>query len=420
MMRWVLFICCIQFYLENVYSQEAGHNDIFQKAQSLFNSKCITCHNSEDLAAGMSLESGMSYRSLVNVASGEDPALKRIEPNNPEASYLYRKIMRDPVHLPFKEEGMPLDDDKLSDEEIGIIREWITSFPKYIWGESKTASSSAPESAATEFLATQLIALPTTNVLGSRTAEFRILHRFASINGGGHHTLGSFFGLDNGAITSINLSMGLNRNTDVLIRRSGENKDIEMAVKYVAFRQSETFPVSLGIYAGLNWISRADIHARNRLSPLVQVLAGSKINEKLSVLVVPTIVFRSNHQPVIIKQIDDSTSYRYRDTRTTFAVGLGAQYCFIKNAALTGEYIPRISGYKGNRFAGDVRYNTWSLGLAYKIRLHVFQVLISNNQSIHTSQYVPGSPDKAVAIGKWFEKGPSLHFGFNIYRQFKW
>lgn len=419
MMRWLFFICSLQFYLENAYSQEAGHNDIFQKAQSLFNSKCITCHNSEDLAAGMSLEPGMSYRNLVNVSSGEDPALKRIEPSNPEASYLYRKIMRDQAQLPYKEEGMPLDDDKLSDEEIGIIRDWVNSFPKEIWGESRPASSSA-KSAATEFLATQLIALPTTNVLGSRTSEFRILHRFASINGGGHHTLGSFFGLDNGAITSINLSMGLNQNTDVLIRRSGENKDVELAVKYVPFRQSENLPVSLGIYAGLNWISRSDVNARNRISPLIQILASSRLNQKLSFLVVPTLVFRSNHQREIIKQINDSTFYRYRDTRTTFAVGLGAQYCFIKNAALTGEYIPRISGYTGNRFAGDARYNTWSLGLAYKIRLHVFQVLISNNQSIHTSQYVPGSPDKAVAIGKWFEKGPSLHFGFNIYRQFKW
>lgn len=422
---WILFICLVPMSLiQSSWAQENTHSEKFIRAQSLFDTKCITCHNSEDLTGGLSLETGVSYKNLVNVASGEDPTLKRIEPNNPEASYLYRKIMRDPMNLPFKEEGMPLDDDKLSDEEIGIIRDWIRSFPKEIWGESKPMSShvtSTADDLSDNFLATQLIALPTTNVLGTKTAEFRILHRFGSINGGGrgHHTLGSFFGLDNGAITSINLSMGLNRNTDLLIRRSGENKDIEIAVKYVPIEQSARLPVSLGIYGGLNWISRSDVDARNRVSPLIQILAGSKINEKLSVLVVPTLVFRSNHQREIIKQVNDST-YRYRDTRTTFAVGLGAQYSFIKNAALTGEYIPRISGYKGNGFAGDQRYHTWSMGLAYKIRLHVFQVLISNNQSIHTSQYVPGSPDKAVAIGKWFEKGPSFHFGFNIYRQFKW
>lgn len=179
MMRWIFFICSLQFYLENVYSQESGHKEIFQKVQSLFNSKCITCHNSEDLAAGMSLESGMSYRSLVNVASGEDPTLKRIEPNNPEASYLYRKIMRDAANLPFKEEGMPLDDDKLSDEEIGIIRDWIRSFPKEIWGESKPMSShvtSTADDLSDNFLATQLIALPTPMCLAQKrpNSEFCI------------------------------------------------------------------------------------------------------------------------------------------------------------------------------------------------------------------------------------------------------
>ena len=170
----------------------------------------------------------------------------------------------------------------------------------------------------------------------------------------------------------------------------------------------------------LNWISRSDVNAGNRVSPIIQVLTSSRINDKLSVLVTPTIVFRSNHQQKIIKEINDSTFFRYRDTRATFAIGLGAQYCLLKNTALTGEFIPRISGYRGNRFAGDPRYHSWSLGLAYKVRLHVFQILVSNNQSIHTSQYVPGSTDKAVPVGKWFNKGPSLHFGFNIYRQFKW
>ena len=420
----VLLACIMQISLiQNNAAQEQSHNEIYQRTQSIFNSKCITCHNAEDLAAGMSLETGLSYRNLVNVTSHGAPDLKRIEPNNPEGSYLYRKVVRDPVHLPFKEDGMPLDGDKLSDEEIGVIRNWIRSFPTEIWGESRTLSTqflSSSDETTNDFLATQLIALPTTNVLGSRTAEFRILHRFASINGGGYHTLGSFFGLDNGAITSINVSLGINRNTDVLIRRSGENKDVELAVKHILIKQSDRIPVSLGMYAGLNWISRSDVNAANRVSPIIQVLTSSRINDKLSVLVTPTIVFRSNHQQKIIKEINDSTFFRYRDTRATFAIGLGAQYCLLKNTALTGEFIPRISGYRGNRFAGDPRYHSWSLGLAYKVRLHVFQILVSNNQSIHTSQYVPGSTDKAVPVGKWFNKGPSLHFGFNIYRQFKW
>lgn len=402
------------------FAQDQSHREMFSRVQAIFNAKCITCHGSEEPASGMSLEAGLSYRNLVNVASEEDPALRRIEPNDPPGSYLYRKIMRDMDHLPFKEEGMPRDGDKLSPEEINIIEKWIISFSTEMWGQAKLLKSASPATneGSETFLATQLILLPTTKVLGSKTAEFRILHRFAIMNGGGNNTLGSFFGLDNGAITSINLSMSLNRNTDLLVRRSGQNKDIEAAVKYVPFEQNERLPVSLGIYAGFDWISRSDVDAKYRFSPNLQLLAGSKISDKLSVLLVPTIAFRSNHNQSITKRVTDSTFQNYQDTRATLAVGMGAQYQFIKNAALTGEYIPRIGGYRGNAFAGDPRYDTWSLGFAYKVRLHVFQILISNAQSIHTTQYIPGS--SVIQNSTLFKKGPNFHFGFNIYRQFKW
>lgn len=405
------------------FAQDQSHFEKFSKVQAIFDTKCITCHNSEDPAAGMSLESGVSYRNLVNNPSSENSALKRIMPNNPADSYLYRKILRDPKNLPFKEDGMPLDNDKLSQQEIDAIENWIHSFPKQIWGESGQRIEVAAKTErgnADAFLATQLINLPTTRTLGAKTAEFRILHRFAVSNGGGSHTLGSFFGLDNGAITSINLLVGLNKNTDILIRRTGENKDVELAVKYIPIEQTESLPVSLGIYAGFDWISRSDVEAVHRFSPNVQLLAGSRVNDKLSLLIAPAIAFRSNHNQTIRRPIAPAVFINYTDDRSTFALGLGAQYQFIKNGALTAEYIPRISGYKGNKFSDDQRYNLWSVGLAYKVRLHVFQVLISNTQSIHTTQYIPGSTTKPVPFNQLTKKDPAVHLGFNIYRQFKW
>lgn len=420
---WVLFVLIVLMDRNSFAQDEMQKTDKFAKVQAIFNAKCITCHSADDAPMGMSLEAGLSYRNLVNNPSGENPFLKRIMPNSPMNSYLYRKVMRDPEHLPFKEDGMPLDGDKLAQDEIDAIENWINSFPKDVWGEPQASHLLASEpidEGSDTFLATQLIALPTTRVLGTKTAEFRILHRFAVSNGGGSHTLGSFFGLDNGAITSINLSVGLNKNTDVLVRRSGENKDVELAVKHVPIQQSLNMPFSLGIYAGFDWISRSDVIAKYRFSPNIQLLAGSKINEKLSVLIVPSIAFRTNHNKTILKQVTPSTFQSYKDDRSTFAIGIGSQYQFIKNAAITGEYIPRISGYKGNGFAGDKRYNTWSVGLAYKIRLHVFQVLISNNQSIHTTQYIAGSATKPVPFDQLTKKDPAVHIGFNIYRQFKW
>ncbi len=418
--RFWFFLCLQLSLVPFVVAQQSFREDTFSPVQSVFDAKCITCHGGEEPAAGMSLERGQSYRNLVNASSAQVSAMKRIAPNDPSSSYLYRKVLRDKTQWPYQGEGMPLDDEKLSPEEIEIIKNWISSFSPEVWGEPAAVRQEMTESADSPFMATQLINLPTTRVLGTRTAEFRILHRFATINGGGYHTLGSFFGLDNGAITSINLSVALDRHTDLLVRRTGENKDIELAVKYVPIEPSSKWPVSLGLYAGFDWISRKDVMARNRFSPNIQLLAGYQWKDRWSFMIVPGVAFRSNHSAQIIKLVNDTTLNAYQDTRATWTVGLGLQYVPFKNTAISGEYIPRIGGYRGNKFASDTRYDTWSLGLSYKIRLHVFQVILSNSQSIHTNQYLPGSPNKSVPLDKWLNKGPALHLGFNIYRQFKW
>lgn len=398
------------------YSQ-SGAEASFATVQAIFNSHCISCHGGDEPVLGMSLEAGHSYRNLVNHISSEDETLRRVAPNNVDGSYLYRKIARKPEELPYKEDAMPLDAEPLSQSDIESIATWINSFPRELWGQTGSSSERSTFAVAPEkddFLATQLINLPTSRTLGSRTAEFRILHRFGVMNGGGHATLQTFFGLDNGAMTSINLSIALRDNLDLLIRRTGYHKDVEMAFKYVPWRQKEGWPVTVGCYAAFDWISRQDVAASNRLSPTLQLLLASRVRPNWSLLLAPSWALRSNHEK-IIRRTDGRT---YSDTRSTTAIGFGSEYRVRKNTALVAEYVARIQGYRGNTFAGDRRYNTWSIGVAHRIRLHVFEVLISNNQHLHTTQYLPGSA--TVSSGKLFDNGPNVHFGFNIIRQFKW
>lgn len=394
------------------------HSEIFSRVQNLLSSKCIGCHGGDEPVAGMSLEPGHSYSNLVNVASSEEPALKRIRPNDLYNSYLFRKVLRDQTKYPFKEDGMPLDADPLSQEELNVLATWINSFPVEYWGQPVASYTRIEEESAGEksddFLATQLINLPTTRTLGRRTAEFRILHRFALMNGGGNATLRNFFGLDNGANTSINLSYAIGDNLDLLVRRTGFNKDIEVAVKYLAFRQRPGMPVSIGFYGGMDWISRSDVPSANRWSPNFQILAASNIHPSWSVLLVPSFAFRSNHEPSIRR----SDGRSYRDTRYTMGLGMGSEFRIISNTAVVAEYLLRLDGYKGNAFAGDRRFNTWAVGLAHRIRLHVFEVVLTNNQGLHTTQFVPGS--SSIGSASLFDQGPNFHFGFNIIRQFKW
>lgn len=385
----------------------------FLSVQAIFNRRCVRCHGGTEPEAGMSLESGRAHRSVVNVPSVENPNLMRVDPNRPDDSYLMRKISRDMDKLPYREAAMPFNDEKLDDRDIAAIRRWIQSFPEELWGEaeSQTVVPSASEDVR-GFLATQLMYLPTTRVLGTRTAEFRILHRFGLINGGGNQTFRSFFGLDNGATTSLNLLMSIRPNMDLLFRRTGANKDIEMAVKYVPFPSRLGRPWSLGVHVGFDWISREN-NGANRFSPNVQLLSSYAVHSNLIFLVVPTLTLKANHSETIVRD-----GVLIKDTRSTFAVGLGAQYEFLRNTALTAEYIPRLSGYRGIAAADDPRFNTWALGVAYKIRLHVFQVLLSNTQVLHTTQFIPGS--SAIQKNTLWDRGANFHFGFNIIRQFKW
>ncbi|NUM81326.1 c-type cytochrome [bacterium] len=405
-------VLCIGLFSSNGYAQ--SHADLFAKVQTIFNNHCVSCHGSDEPTGGMSLVAGVSYKNIVNVPSNENGQLRRIAPNAPTDSYLFRKILQERERWPFAEDPMPLDADKLSTDEINTIKDWINSFPQDVWGAAKNITVADNHSAGEKesFLATQLINLPTTRTLGQKTAEFRILHRFGLINGGGSNTFGAFFGLDNGAFTSINLSLALRNDLDILVRRTGPFKDIEVAVKYVPVKQKPGMPVSLGFYAGFDWLSRKDI-GKNRFAPNIQILAGSQLSKDLSILAVPSFTFKSNHNETVVKN-----GTEYKDTRYTMAVGLGAQYQFKPNAAITGEFIPRLDGYKGIKESQDPRFNTWSLGLLYKIRLHVFQVLISNTQFLHTTQYVAGS--SAITENKLFKGGANFHFGFNIIRQFKW
>jgi hypothetical protein len=89
---------------------------------NVFTPICTTCHAGAGAPQGLRLEEGMSQAMLVNVPSVQVPALLRVEPGNPDDSYLVQKI-----------EGtaavggrMPLGGAALSQEAIDAIRQWIT------------------------------------------------------------------------------------------------------------------------------------------------------------------------------------------------------------------------------------------------------------------------------------------------------
>lgn len=91
--------------------------------RDIFTPRCALsgCHG-EARAAGLSLEDGSSYESLVGVRSSQDPDTLLVVPSSPSDSLLFAKIS-DPE--PQVGSRMPLSGEALSAEEIELIRTWI-------------------------------------------------------------------------------------------------------------------------------------------------------------------------------------------------------------------------------------------------------------------------------------------------------
>ena len=89
--------------------------------QNVFTPICTTCHAGAAAPVGLRLDEASSYAALVNAPSVEVPALRRVRPGDPDASYLIQKL-----------EGraavggtMPLGRPALPAATIAVIRQWI-------------------------------------------------------------------------------------------------------------------------------------------------------------------------------------------------------------------------------------------------------------------------------------------------------
>jgi len=94
--------------------------------QPILTANCATtgCHVAPDPQQGMDLSAGQAYAAIVNVASNES-SLDRIEPGNPEASYLVHKIRGTQGSVGGSGGQMPLGRTPLPTATINVIRSWV-------------------------------------------------------------------------------------------------------------------------------------------------------------------------------------------------------------------------------------------------------------------------------------------------------
>jgi len=273
-----------------------------------------------------------------------------------------------------------------------------TSLEKMLETDNKPKT----EYVSATFKSTRIINGHSIENVGKGILDFRISHRFGTLNTGAQN----FFGLDN-ATTKLGFDYGVTNWLMVGIGRSTYQKEYDGFVKAKLWRQREhkNLSFSVSYVGGMSIDSRPlssfsipagdTYYFSNRLYYFNQLLIAHKFNNWLSLQVMPTHI----HYNLI-----DST----KDKNDVFAIGVGGRIKLSNRIALTGEYYYTIDPLSTAN--GSPVHNALAFGIDIETGGHVFQLLFTNSTGISERTFIGQTTDS------WSNNG--IHFGFNISRVF--
>ncbi|MDX5321038.1 MAG: DUF5777 family beta-barrel protein [Bacteroidota bacterium] len=250
------------------------------------------------------------------------------------------------------------------------------------------------------FKGTRLMNLPTIEVMGKNTLEFRIAHRFgdALTENAGAQTI---LGLDGPVALELSFDYSLSDRLSLGISRTNIQKVISGNVKYRLLRQStkNEIPVSVTYFGKAN-ITHEKNRDRlydafeNRMSYVNHLIVARKFNSKLS-LQLDVVHVHRNLVPL------------RADKNSMFALAASGRMKLTQRLALTGEYVYRLGSYSPNQ---SNFFDHLGIGVDIETGGHVFQLFVMNSFGINETQFIPNN-DRDVSNG-------AVRFGFNVSRVF--
>jgi len=246
------------------------------------------------------------------------------------------------------------------------------------------------------FKATRIINGHSIENVGKGVLDFRISHRFGTLNQGASN----FFGLDN-ATTKLGFDYGITDWLMIGVGRGTFEKEYDGFIKAKVLRQRENggMPLSLSYVGAISCQSMKEQVApgqtwyfTNRLFYVHQLLIARKFNKWLSLQIMPTYI-HYNLVPTTPEPND------------VLAVGVGGRIKLSNRIALTGEYYYRVPDYMLLGY-----HNSLSVGIDIETGGHVFQLMFTNSTGITERTFI------GQTSGDW-GKG-DIRFGFNISRVF--
>lgn len=385
------FIVSLCFVVSFSFSYQAdpASDELQKNAARVFKKNCsvVGCHAGPFPPVNLNLEEEKFEDFLVGKPSYELNNLNLIDVDNPEQSYLIKKI-RGEAGIIGKQ--MPAGSSPLSKEDQKVIEDWVKSLKDSANRETSSFSQSDLDQKFSKpaFWGTRLVNLPTTQALGKGQILFRISHRFFPAVKDGYD---EFFGLDGPAALLLGLGYGITDNFSVTLSRSNRFKDVELALKWIFVRQGgpSHLPFSAALNLGGSTITQAQPGEIVKSKANIQLLLSHQISSRFSLLLVPSFSSNANHWA--------------ESPEGTFSLGTGMRYMVLDDLSVIVEWIPVLAGYKANS-------SGWGMGIEKKVGGHVFQVFFLNTIGITSSQYLPG--------GDYRLKDTEFRIGFNIFRLF--
>ncbi len=236
-------------------------------------------------------------------------------------------------------------------------------------------------------------------MLPAGTLDFRVEHRFGTLNQGAYE----FWGLDYANI-HLSLEYVVAEWLMVGIGRGTYEKTYDGFFRIKPFRQasgSEPFPFSLAVQSGLYMNTLRylkdfdDYRFAQRLEHVHQVLVARRFFDVISLQISPSYLRRTPISSVL-EQTD------------LFAMGTGVGVKITSNVSLNMEYF-RLLNYEPQLNTADL-HHPLSIGIDLETGGHVFQLIFTNSLAMTEQGIIGGT------TGRWLDG--DIHFGFNISRVF--
>ena len=230
-------------------------------------------------------------------------------------------------------------------------------------------------------------------LIGKGVLDFRILHRFGTVNQG----VSEFFGLDQASMR-MGFDYGVGKNLTIGIGRSTLKKELDGFIKWRAVRQtvggspfSWLLITGTSIFTFKNTEPQAKLAFSSRVAYYYQTIIGRKFTNRFSLQLSPTLVHRNQ---VNAGEINDS-----------YALGIGSRFKLSKRTALVVDYFASL-----NRPKNSPQRDALSIGFDIETGGHVFQLHFSNSSGLNERAFITDTQDM-------WGKG-DIRFGFNLSRVF--